>query len=183
MTDAAKQCDTLDLEYTECESCAAKPGCPTLCAGCLNNRTVVSMLRAQLASETARCKAAELLTAMWREAKCGVCGQQCDPGRDCGSGWLCDHCGPDTPLDKSQRERDELRTDIRATLAGWRGWLESHGATGLIDTLAMLGQPAALPPAAKDCPVCASIKMPCAKHSEPGGGVTYVGIPPAAKEE
>ena len=36
------------LEYTECETCAAKPGSPTLCAGCLNNRTHIGRLEAAL---------------------------------------------------------------------------------------------------------------------------------------
>lgn len=37
-----------DLEFKECASCAAKPGCPTLCAACLHNRQVVATLHAKL---------------------------------------------------------------------------------------------------------------------------------------
>lgn len=29
------------LEFHECETCAAKPGSPVLCAGCLHNRAVI----------------------------------------------------------------------------------------------------------------------------------------------
>lgn len=30
------------LRFMECDACAAKPGSPTLCAGCLHNRDVIS---------------------------------------------------------------------------------------------------------------------------------------------
>lgn len=33
--------------FQECETCAAKPGAPILCAGCLNNRTVINDLLAR----------------------------------------------------------------------------------------------------------------------------------------
>jgi hypothetical protein len=39
-------------EFTECDICAAKPGSPTLCSGCLKNRQVIgavnSLLKAKL---------------------------------------------------------------------------------------------------------------------------------------
>jgi hypothetical protein len=34
--------------FKECESCAAKPGSPTLCAACLHNRTTIDRLLAAL---------------------------------------------------------------------------------------------------------------------------------------
>jgi len=36
--------DFLRGEFVECDSCAAKPGSPTLCAGCLANRYVIGLL-------------------------------------------------------------------------------------------------------------------------------------------
>ena len=36
-------------EYVECDSCRAKPGSPTLCYGCLANRTTIGDLRVALA--------------------------------------------------------------------------------------------------------------------------------------
>lgn len=36
-------------EYVDCDACRAKPGMPTLCYGCLANRTTISDLRAALA--------------------------------------------------------------------------------------------------------------------------------------
>lgn len=30
------------LRFAECDTCAAKPGSPFLCAGCLHNRDVIS---------------------------------------------------------------------------------------------------------------------------------------------
>lgn len=32
------------MEFIECDSCKAKPGTPTLCAGCLHNRAVIGKL-------------------------------------------------------------------------------------------------------------------------------------------
>ena len=29
-------------DFKECETCAAKPGSPTLCSGCLANRATIS---------------------------------------------------------------------------------------------------------------------------------------------
>ncbi len=29
------------MQFAECDQCRAKPGSPPLCAGCLNNRTVI----------------------------------------------------------------------------------------------------------------------------------------------
>jgi hypothetical protein len=37
-----------DLEFTECDACAAKPGAPVLCAGCLRNRALIEQLRNSL---------------------------------------------------------------------------------------------------------------------------------------
>lgn len=34
----------MNYEFIECETCAAKPGMPTLCKGCLHNRTVIDRL-------------------------------------------------------------------------------------------------------------------------------------------
>lgn len=36
----------IPLEFKECDACASKPGSPILCDGCLNNREVISRLRA-----------------------------------------------------------------------------------------------------------------------------------------
>ena len=33
-----------DPEFTECQACAAKPGSPTMCTSCLNNREAISLL-------------------------------------------------------------------------------------------------------------------------------------------
>lgn len=33
-----------ELKFMECSTCAAKPGSPILCQGCLNNRTVIDRL-------------------------------------------------------------------------------------------------------------------------------------------
>ena len=35
-------------EFTECETCRAKPGSPILCASCLHNRTLISRLQWEL---------------------------------------------------------------------------------------------------------------------------------------
>jgi hypothetical protein len=45
-----------DLKFIECDACAAKPGAPMLCAGCLQNRLVIE----QLLSERAEAHAAHL---------------------------------------------------------------------------------------------------------------------------
>lgn len=37
--------------FTECDTCRAKPGHPTLCGGCLSNRGAISLLTAQLRVE------------------------------------------------------------------------------------------------------------------------------------
>jgi len=34
-----------NLVFRECDTCAAKPGSPPLCSGCLHNREVISRLR------------------------------------------------------------------------------------------------------------------------------------------
>lgn len=36
------------LKFRECDSCAAKPGTPTLCKGCLQNRDVIYRLKKEL---------------------------------------------------------------------------------------------------------------------------------------
>lgn len=36
------------MKHAECESCAAKPGAPTLCAACLHNRAMIHRLSAAL---------------------------------------------------------------------------------------------------------------------------------------
>lgn len=33
------------MEFQECQICASKPGAPTLCPSCVNNREIASMLR------------------------------------------------------------------------------------------------------------------------------------------
>jgi hypothetical protein len=33
------------LEFHECDTCAAKPGTPPLCDGCISNRNVITVLR------------------------------------------------------------------------------------------------------------------------------------------
>ena len=32
-------------DFKECDECAAKPGSPYLCAGCINNRSVIEYLK------------------------------------------------------------------------------------------------------------------------------------------
>lgn len=44
-----------NLEFKECDTCAAKPGSPPLCAGCLNNRQVIYAM-----GETIKRQAADL---------------------------------------------------------------------------------------------------------------------------
>ena len=39
-------------KFIECESCAAKPGMPVLCAGCLNNRELISDLERRATART-----------------------------------------------------------------------------------------------------------------------------------
>ena len=34
-----------NLEFMECDTCRAKPGCPVLCHGCLHNRAAINNLR------------------------------------------------------------------------------------------------------------------------------------------
>jgi len=38
----------IPLEFRECDACAAKPGCPTLCNGCLANRAVIGRLQKKI---------------------------------------------------------------------------------------------------------------------------------------
>lgn len=35
-------------KFVECQTCAAKPGMPPLCAGCLSNRATIDRLRGAL---------------------------------------------------------------------------------------------------------------------------------------
>lgn len=44
------------MSFTECDTCRAKAGTPTLCGGCMANRTQIEGLEAELA-ETKRAKA------------------------------------------------------------------------------------------------------------------------------
>lgn len=39
--------DFLNRKFVECDSCANKPGSPSLCAGCLANRNTISSLRGE----------------------------------------------------------------------------------------------------------------------------------------
>jgi hypothetical protein len=52
----------MDLDFVECDSCRAKPGSPTLCNGCLNNRTAINLMNRR---ERAMIKA-------WEEDRKGV---------------------------------------------------------------------------------------------------------------
>lgn len=36
----------METEFLECAACAAMPGCPKLCASCVNNRAVIEQLKA-----------------------------------------------------------------------------------------------------------------------------------------
>jgi len=38
----------MKFEFMECDTCAAKPGTPALCAGCLTNRVTIETLNRQL---------------------------------------------------------------------------------------------------------------------------------------
>lgn len=38
-----------EFEFVECAACAAKPGSPSLCAACLQNRATINELRGRLA--------------------------------------------------------------------------------------------------------------------------------------
>jgi hypothetical protein len=40
-------------DFLECDTCRAKPGSPTLCRGCLRNRTMIGMLNTLLRKEQA----------------------------------------------------------------------------------------------------------------------------------
>ncbi len=42
------QMRVMELEFVECVVCKAKPGSPPLCESCLNNRAVISHLRARV---------------------------------------------------------------------------------------------------------------------------------------
>ena len=47
-------------EFAECESCAAKPGSPTLCPACLHNRTTINELRTECEALTKSTTAGKL---------------------------------------------------------------------------------------------------------------------------
>jgi hypothetical protein len=36
------------LEFVECDTCRVKPGTPTLCRGCIANRSTINKLKKQL---------------------------------------------------------------------------------------------------------------------------------------
>jgi secreted protein with Ig-like and vWFA domain len=50
-------------DFMECDTCRAKPGSPTLCAGCLHNRRLIGMLRANLDAAFAAMTTVRSLTA------------------------------------------------------------------------------------------------------------------------
>lgn len=35
---------TMQMEFTECDTCSVKPGMPDLCLGCYKNRVVINTL-------------------------------------------------------------------------------------------------------------------------------------------
>lgn len=39
---------TNEIEFTECDTCRAKPGSPDLCEGCLKNRKAIADVNARL---------------------------------------------------------------------------------------------------------------------------------------
>jgi len=41
----------MNYQFIECDTCAAKPGMPTLCRGCLHNRTVIDRLNTKKQTE------------------------------------------------------------------------------------------------------------------------------------
>ena len=45
-----------EWEFIECDTCKVKPGSPTLCAGCLNNRQAISALSKAREEERSRIK-------------------------------------------------------------------------------------------------------------------------------
>lgn len=46
MLDEPRRRTFLQEGFVECDACAAKPGSPTLCRGCLANRALIAYLRA-----------------------------------------------------------------------------------------------------------------------------------------
>jgi hypothetical protein len=44
----------IELDFKECDTCRAKPGAPTLCAGCLHNRRVIAQLKNAVRYHVAR---------------------------------------------------------------------------------------------------------------------------------
>jgi hypothetical protein len=59
----------MSLEFWECSTCNAKPGTPTLCRGCLNNRTAISRLAAERDEALAKLKAYENLNHVGPESE------------------------------------------------------------------------------------------------------------------
>lgn len=46
------------MNFTECDTCAKKPGSPILCTGCLHNRRIINELRKSLDLNSSWLKAA-----------------------------------------------------------------------------------------------------------------------------
>lgn len=44
--------DSEQFEFQECPECSKKPGTPTLCSSCLNNRHIIQLLQEKLESKT-----------------------------------------------------------------------------------------------------------------------------------
>lgn len=52
------------FEFKECDSCAAKPGSPELCASCLHNRAIIDHLNSELKES----KATQEIVLLFRKA-------------------------------------------------------------------------------------------------------------------
>lgn len=58
----------LELEFTECDTCRAKPGSPALCTGCLRNRLVIDSFNRASMKRAPRIEGSESRTKTWRRA-------------------------------------------------------------------------------------------------------------------
>ena len=55
-----------DLKFIECDACAAKPGTPMLCAGCLQNRLVIEQLKRE--RDEARAARVDAMARQYRKS-------------------------------------------------------------------------------------------------------------------
>jgi hypothetical protein len=68
----------MDIEFTECPTCAAKSGLPTLCNSCLKNRNIIENLTLKLNPRKSDDKLKTLIISARKlavEADCYACGE------------------------------------------------------------------------------------------------------------